>query len=149
MTSSLKSSSATLTFDLEDSVHVREKTKARHLLKDFLGGEAIRRAVDQGVDGDGIGRQRSWTGYSIAVRPNSPFTAEEEEADGDRSGRIRDSDATDGLQEPPEGGRADLEAIWGGKEGQSFNSGAGPMMVLPKVQINSKALTFLPKDRLI
>lgn len=96
----------------------------------------MQRAIKQ-EPGDGIGRQRTLKGFNVAVRPNSPFTAEE--PDDGLSFDMQGEGSRQGAQESSQGGEEDLQAIWGGKQGQMYNEGAGPMMVLPKVRFKVSA----------
>lgn len=124
--SSLSSPSQTVTYDLEDSVHVSAKASARQSLIEWL--EQI---PADGIQGKGL------DGLSIAVRPNSPFmTPEEEEVVGEAD--VAKDRARETLREKSETAREsnvgvqDIMRVWGSKGARRINEGAGPMMLLPK-----------------
>jgi hypothetical protein len=124
--SSLSSPSQTVTYDLEDSVHASAKASARQSLIEWL--EQI---PADGIQGKGL------DGLSIAVRPNSPFTApEEEEPLGEAD--IGKAQQRETLREKSESAREenvgvqDIMRVWGSKGARRINDGAGPMMLLPK-----------------
>lgn len=114
LTSSLKSSASTLTFDLEDSVHVDSKSSARTRLSSFLEF-GIPPTTANSPSSSASGRARPLHGLSIAVRANSIHIPDE-------SGEMKEGF-----------GEQDIVEIWGGNGGKRWNDGAGPMMVLPKI----------------
>lgn len=121
--SSLASPAQTIIYDLEDSVHASAKASAREALIEWLA-----QIPAEGIQGRGL------NGLSLAVRPNSPFTAADAEDDVERSNH----DVYETLREKSERGRddesvADIMQVWGSAGARRINDGAGPMMLLPKV----------------
>lgn len=114
--SSLRSPAATLTFDLEDSVHASSKPAARARLASFL------RELSSPA--------RPPHGLSIAVRPNTLHLPPDEGGLGE-DGAVR---LASGEEELKEGyGVEDVRSVWGSEGAKRWNDGAGPMMVAPKV----------------
>ncbi|KAJ9098701.1 hypothetical protein QFC21_004349 [Naganishia friedmannii] len=119
--SSLSSPSQTVTYDLEDSVHASAKASARQSLIEWL--EQI---PADGIQGKGL------DGLSIAVRPNSPFIApEEEELLGDAD--MGKDQARETLREKSESAREknvgvqDIMRVWGSKGARRINDGGSPI----------------------
>ena len=109
---SLSSDSSTIVYDLEDSVHTSAKDDARKMLSQFL------------QDYPSDLPSRPLNGLSLAVRPNNPFTGQEDAvaSTGSIQGDLH------------AGGQADVESIWGATRPKAINGGAGPMMLMPKVR---------------
>lgn len=124
--SSLTSSSQTITYDLEDSVHASAKESARESLVEWLA-----QIPAQGLHGRGL------NGLSIAVRPNSPFLASEAE-DGPESAKDQRRETvrekSDAGRDEGNVGLRDVMKVWGSDGARRINEGAGPMMLLPKVK---------------
>ena len=124
--SSLTSSSQTITYDLEDSVHASAKESARESLVEWLAQRPA-----QGLHGRGL------NGLSIAVRPNSPFLASEAE-DGPESAKDQRRETvrekSDAGRDEGNVGLRDVMKVWGSDGARRINEGAGPMMLLPKVR---------------
>ncbi|GHJ87451.1 hypothetical protein NliqN6_3853 [Naganishia liquefaciens] len=123
--SSLSSTSQTITYDLEDSVHASAKASARESLIEWLAHMPA-----QGIQGKGL------NGLSIAVRPNSPFLALE----GEHEPESAKDQRRETVREKAEAGRdgenvglRDVMHVWGSDGARRINEGAGPMMLLPKV----------------
>lgn len=110
---SLTSTSPTITYDLEDSIHPSFKESARSNLISFLRSFPSDNAA------------RSFDGLSVAVRPNSPFTPVDEYASMDEQERLKEGEEGWGMRDIPD--------VWGSEGARRFNKGAGPMMLLPKV----------------
>jgi hypothetical protein len=134
----LTSPSQTITYDLEDSVHASAKESARESLINWLG-----EIPDQGIQGKGL------KGFSIAVRPNSPFTSSEAEEEPE-SGKDQPRET---LREKREEGKdgdnvgvCDVMRVWGSNGARRINEGAGPMMLLPKVNPRFILLLAFPFD---
>jgi len=106
---SLRSKSSTVVYDLEDSVHASAKSSARRDLAAFLG--RYPQKSDEG----------SASGPSVAVRPNNPFTGQEQDGDSQLASS-RDA-----------GGLEDLSMIWDHKIRKAINGGTGPTILMPKV----------------
>ncbi|KAI5452133.1 hypothetical protein NCC49_001071 [Naganishia albida] len=109
--SSLASPAQTIIYDLEDSVHASAKASAREALIGWLA-----QIPAEGIQGRGL------NGLSLAVRPNSPFTAADAEDDGERG----NDDVYETLREKSERGRddesvADIMQVWGSAGARRIN----------------------------